>query len=252
MCLILFAWKMNPRYPFILAANRDEFLQRPTAASHWWEDKPGLLAGKDLQAGGTWMGITRSGRFSALTNVRDNRQQRESFRSRGELPLSYLGTSLTNADYSAQLQTNEQHYRGYNLLFGSFDQLYFSSNRDAPTRQIEAGVHGLSNATLNSPWPKVTHGKKHLEQLASAELIDPDDLFKLLGNKTIAGDDELPETGVGLELERMLSPICISSPEYGTRTSSVLLLDSDGNISLYEKDRAPKESPIRSFHFSIS
>jgi len=252
MCLILFAYQSHSQYPLIVAANRDEYYRRPALAGHWWPTHPDLLAGKDLGQGGTWMGITRRGRFAALTNVRETGIQGKAFRSRGEIPLNYLEETSSLKHFARQLSHTANLYRGYNLLFGGLDNLCYFSNRTNGLQEISPGVHGLSNATLNTPWPKVSRGIARLREA----LLEPEPgietIFSILESRDIAGDDELPDTGVGIELERLLAPAFIESPEYGTRCSQVLTIDKDNKVTLHEKQRAPIRGPLITHRFKIT
>lgn len=252
MCLILFAYKIHPNYPLVLAANRDEYYHRPTREAQWWPEAPHLLAGQDLEGGGTWMGITRGGRIAAVTNVREGLPVPGEYRSRGFLPLDYLNHQGDDSSFSARVHDSKDSYRGYNLLFGSIAQLHYYSNRREDLAPLKAGIYGLSNAALDDPWPKVKLGKDRLKQALSCPHPDPDKLFALLADESIAADSELPQTGVSRELERLLSATLIRGENYGTRSSSVLMIDKEGQVTLLEKDRAPKGGPAREFQFSIS
>lgn len=252
MCLILFAYQSHTQYPLIVAANRDEYYRRPALASHWWSTHPELLAGKDLSQGGTWLGITRQGQFAALTNVREATIQGKTYRSRGEIPLSYLGESPSPTSFTQQLSETAGHYRGYNLLFGGLDKLCYFSNRTTCLQEIPPGVHGLSNATLNTPWPKVSNGVAQLHQAIREPEPNVETIFGILESRAIAEDDQLPDTGIGIELERMLAPAFIQSPEYGTRSSLVLTIDKDNQVTFHEKQRAPVRSPLITHRFKIA
>jgi len=251
MCLILFAYNIHPEYPLVLAANRDEFYRRQSLPAHWWQDHPDILAGKDLDGGGTWMGISRSGRLAAVTNVREGVPREGTYRSRGELPLTCLNNTTVEDRLTDLLMSVKDAYRGFNLLFGTLKKLYFFSNRNNTVQQLEPGIHGLSNASLNTPWPKVRQGKEQLALLLNQPVPDVQALFDLLADDRTVPDHHLPETGVDLEWERLLSAIHIRSEDYGTRSSSVLMIDAQGNASLHEKERAPREGPIKQFHFKI-
>ncbi len=252
MCLILFAYQSHSRYPLIVAANRDEEYQRPALASHWWQENPDLLAGKDLSQGGTWLGVTRQGRFAALTNVREATAKAKTVRSRGELPLAYLDQAPSPLDFSRQLLHTADTYRGYNLLFGGPDSLYYFSNRSAGLEAIPPGVHGLSNAALNTPWPKVRQGVARLRRVIQAADPPPEEIFRILESRDIADDDQLPDTGVGIDLERLLAPAFIQSSAYGTRSSQVLLFGRDQRVTLHEKQRAPQRSPLITHQFELT
>lgn len=252
MCLILFAYKVNPAYPLILAANRDEYYHRPALSAHWWPEKPYLLAGKDLVGGGTWMGITATGRIAAVTNVREPQVQHDStLCSRGMLPLDYLGSRVHDGEFVCGLHESRSRYRGYNLIFGSQDGLFYYSNRQSTVRRLEPGIYGLSNAELDTPWPKVRQGKTLLATAVATAEPEAETLLDLLSDASTARDCELPRTGVSLEQERLLSATLIRGDQYGTRSSSVLLIDNHRQATLVEKERAPEEGPVNRFRFSI-
>ena len=234
MCLLLFAYKTHPDYRLILAANRDEFHRRPTDAAQWWNDAPNIFAGRDLEKSGTWMGATRDGKFAALTNFRDPAQRKSNAPSRGLLVSDYLRGKLAPADYLAQLSSNAEQYEAFNLFLGDKNSLWFFSSRDKQPHELKPGVYGLSNATLDEPWPKVTHGKQALNKIL-VENVNENELFSLLADRTIYHDDHLPQTGVPLEWERRLSATFIVSPEYGTRCSTLLLIGKDGRMEMIER-----------------
>ncbi|MBY0146408.1 NRDE family protein [Neobacillus niacini] len=226
MCLILFAYKVHPKYKLMVAANRDEFYQRPTAPAHFWEDDSEILAGRDLEKMGTWMGITKSGRFAALTNYRDPQEATEGKRSRGELVANALQYKGEIKEYMQSLVNNKDLYPGYNLLAGDGDELYYYSNVGQELKKITPGIYGVSNHLLNTEWPKVQAGKEGLAVILKSEhedYIEP--LLTLLQKADQAPDEKLPQTGVSLEWERMLSPMFIKSGDYGTRSSTVLLME---------------------------
>jgi uncharacterized protein with NRDE domain len=237
MCLIIFAWKVIPGMPLIAAANRDEFYQRPASAAGWWEDRPDIYAGRDLQAGGTWLGVTRSGRFAALTNVRAPAEKNDTAPTRGHLVSNYLSGNMTPAQYIEDLRPGAHVYNGFNLLVGDHDNLLWYSNRgDADPRNGQAlgyGVYGLSNALLDTPWPKVTRAKAQFASLL-CQGAPEETFFELLSDSTRANDCRLPSTGVSLELERMPSSIFICSPDYGTRASTVVRIPIVGEPVLTE------------------
>jgi uncharacterized protein with NRDE domain len=231
MCLILFAWRVDPRYPLIVAGNRDEFFKRPTTVADFWIEAPEVLAGRDLEADGTWMGVTRRGRFSALTNYRDPKQMHTNRPSRGKLVADFLTGSQSPEAYLQQNESYGQCCNGYNLLVGDRTSLWWSSNVSQERHALQPGIYGVSNHLLDSPWPKVGAGRTALET-AITKLPDTSGVFDLLTDTTIHADDALPDTGVGLEWERMLSAAFIrippTSPSYGTRSSTVLLIDAEG------------------------
>jgi len=235
MCLVVLAYNIHPKYKFIFAANRDEFFNRPTEQADFWKDNPELLAGKDLQAGGTWMGITKSGRFAAITNFRDLKNIKDNAPSRGLLTSHFLVGDQSAEEYYNSLKDNLVNYNGFNLILGEVDNLYYFSTHTEDLQKLEPGIYGLSNATLDAPWPKVEKSKRVLEKIIKQDEIHPWELISLLGDTLKAKDEELPDTGVELELERTLSPIFIQSPSYGTRCSTALLIDNKYNVRFAEK-----------------
>jgi len=227
MCLILFAYKVHPVYQLIVAANRDEFLGRPTAPVHYWEDSPDILAGRDLEKMGTWMGITTIGRFAALTNYRDPKEITEGKRSRGELVADALKYKDNIKDYMIGLTGKKDLYPGYNLLAGDGTDLYYYSNKGQGFLKIEPGIYGVSNHLLNTPWPKVQKGKEAMSNIINGERDElVERLLGILQNSDQAPDELLPNTGVSLEWERKLSPLFIKSDNYGTRSSTVMLMSN--------------------------
>lgn len=239
MCLILFAYRCHPEYPLILAANRDEYYQRDTRAAHWWPGRPELLAGKDLEAGGTWLGITREGRIAALTNVREPHLTAPASCSRGLLTRRYLEEEIESKRFCGLLQETWDQYRGYNLIFGDIGSLHFFSNRGNKPRRLTPGIYGLSNAQLDTPWPKVQKGKELLRKQLAKPWQETSELLDILAATEVAEDSQLPSTGVGLELERRLSAIRIIGPDYGTRCSTALVIDRQGQVRFHEKPLAP-------------
>jgi uncharacterized protein with NRDE domain len=243
MCLILIAWHAHPDYPLVVAANRDEFFARPTAAAGFWVDAPSVLAGRDLEAGGTWMGITRTGRFAALTNFRDPAQHRPDAPSRGHLVADFLRGTDAPAAYLERIAPIARRCNGFNLLLSDGESLWWSaSTGDAQLRVklLTPGVYGVSNHLLDTPWPKVDAGKT---ALAAAITRLPDDLglFELLTNEAIHPDEELPETGVGLEWERLLSSAFVKGENhgYGTCCSTVAWFGADGSFVFDEQSWLP-------------
>ena len=250
MCLILFSYQTHPHFPLILAANRDEFYERPTERAHWWEDSPRLLAGKDLKAGGTWMGVHQSGKIAALTNIRDlSKPQKENAPSRGEIVTNFLLGVQSPEAFVQDLGRVGDAYNGFNLLAGYVDDLYWYSNESLAYKKVSPGIHGLSNHLLDTPWPKVEKGKAALTELVDRE-IDIEALFHMLYDQEIAPDAQLPATGVSLEWERVLSAMHIRSEGYGTRVSTVILVDKQGKVYFEERAFVPKgESLVFSLHF---
>ncbi len=244
MCLIIFAYDWHPRYKLVLTANRDEFCQRPTQAASFWPERPELLAGKDLEHGGTWMGITKRGYWAALTNYRDPSQHLHTAPSRGLLVQDYLLAEPEPQEYLLGLLGTAKNYNGYNLLAGNVDSLYYFSNQESQVRKIPPGIHGLSNSLLDVSWPKVNRGKINLKACLQSDQIEVDDLFALMADKHQPKDHELPQTGVSLEWERMLSPMFIQGDKYGTRSTTVLLVDRHQKVQFWEKSFNQGDSKV--------
>lgn len=236
MCLINLHLKGHPIYKFILAANRDEAYDRPTKEAHFWQDNPNLLAGRDLRLMGTWMGITKNGRFAALTNYRDPLRIQDDKRSRGEIIQNYLISSIDPEMYIKLIHQDREEYNGFNLLVGNIDELFYYSNISTDSHKLDPGTHSVSNHLLNTPWPKVKTAKQQLaDYVRTKENIQAEELFKILANNEEAPVDQLPNTGVGKELEAKLSSIFIRTPHYGTRSSTVLLVDHHNHVTFMER-----------------
>jgi uncharacterized protein with NRDE domain len=236
MCLIVFAWRPGHAHPLIVAANRDEFYARPTLPLTQWPEAPQVYAGRDLEAGGTWLGVGAGGRFAALTNIR-NPHQPPARRSRGELVARFLSGEIPVDDYLADVVGRSIEYAGFNLLVGTANELWhYNALESAPVR-LAAGVYGLSNAGLDTPWPKVLKAKAAL-----SEVLDdpqPQALLALLNDPQTAPFAELPDTGVGLATESLLSSVFIASPTYGTRASTALIVHADGSRHIVERSFGP-------------
>ena len=239
MCLIFLSWRRHPAYPLVVAANRDEFYARPTAPAAYWEDAPGLLAGRDLEGGGTWLGVTRGGRFAALTNYRRGAGQVANAPTRGRLVSDFLTSDSRPADYLEALVEKSPAYNGFNLLVGDAESLCWFSTHGGQPLMLDNGIYAVSNELLDTPWPKVVRGKKIFEDLLEAKHIDTSAIFDLLADRQTAEDAALPDTGIGLARERTLSPIFISSGDYGTRSSTVLLAGADGKVAFHERSYDP-------------
>ncbi|MBN1627852.1 MAG: NRDE family protein [Deltaproteobacteria bacterium] len=236
MCLMLFAFRIHHDYRFIFAGNRDEFYDRPTLQAAFREEDPGMLAGKDLQGGGTWFGVTREGRFAGLTNYRDPKSLKKDAPSRGMLVSRFLTGSQSPSAYIDSMKKDAHIYNGFNLILGNRDELSWYSNRGDDERRLGPGMYGLSNHLLDTPWPKVKRGKAEFTRLISeTDMPGPGAFFSLLEDRTQADDNELPDTGVGLERERMLSAVFVSSPDYGTCSSTLLLIGSDDHVTFMER-----------------
>ena len=242
MCLILIAWQTHPDYPLIVAANRDEFFARPSAAAAFWPEAPEVFAGRDLEAGGTWLGITRKHRFAALTNFREARRPSADAPSRGMLTADFLTGNQGLDDYLAQVAGRAAAFNGFNLLLGDGKRLAYLSNRhpDSPTPTfLEPGIYGLSNHLLDTPWPKLTVAKNAFAK-ALAGLPDTRAFFDLLADDEIVPDEHLPNTGVPPHWERLLSAIFVKSPDYGTRASTALCVHHSGRTVFEERQFGPQ------------
>jgi len=227
MCLVLVVWRVHPRYPCLIAANRDEFHARPTARAEWWPDHPQILAGRDLEAGGTWLGVTRTGRFAALTNYRDPEQLRAAAPSRGALVTSMLESGASVAEGLTYLRRVGADYNGFNLIFSDGERLGIYESARGSGRELGPGIYGLSNHLLDTPWPKVQNAKTRLEA-ALLGLTDTAPLLDLLRDDRPASDAQLPRTGVSLEWERLLSSAFVRAPDYGTRCSTIIRIERQG------------------------
>lgn len=250
MCLIALAWRADPDYPLIVAANRDEFRARAVAPVDWWPDG-GILAGRDLEAGGTWMGVSHAGRFAAVTNLRQRGAHRAAARSRGLLVTDFLRSAAPVADFLAELAAHAADYSGFNLVVFDGAELGYLGSQDGAGRAITPGVHGLANAALDEPWPKVERARAGMAAALGAPTPDAA-LFGVLADPAPAPDAALPDTGVGVELERRLSAPLITGPDYGTRASTVLTLSRRGAITYEERslDAAGAVQARRRFEFA--
>lgn len=251
MCLILFAYNVHPSYRLILAANRDEFYDRPSMPADFWSKRPQVLAGLDLKEKGTWLGVTKEGKFAAITNYRDPASWKDQAPSRGKLVSRFL-TGHSGADqYLKKISAQASQYNGFNLLLGDADELFVYSNRGEAQR-LSAGIYGLSNRLLDTPWPKVTRGKKLLKAALTKKGKELEEaLFTMLGDRHVPPDSQLPETGVELEWERILSPMFIASPVYGTRSSTILLIAKNRRVKFIEKVYNGKPEPWVTSRFSF-
>lgn len=251
MCLIAFAIDAHEEYPFILIANRDEFYKRPTSAAHEWDDLK-IIAGRDLQAGGTWMGLTRKGKFAAVTNYRDPNNIRADATSRGEIPTKFLSSDDSANDYVRKISSNGMAYNGFNLLASDLHEMHHFSNYEGVHNVTKSGIHGLSNALLDSPWPKVEKIKARLASTIASD-FSTDDLLDILGDQGLADDEALPQTGIPTEWEKALSAVCIRTEEYGTCCSTIVLRDRNDHLTFVEKtyevgNRIPA---LKNFSFKI-
>ncbi len=239
MCLIFFSYNLRTDYRLILAANRDEYYERPTQPLDFWDDVPHILAGRDLRGKGTWMGITRTGRWAAITNFRDPASLKNDAPSRGLLVSDFLIGKASPKAYLEHIKSIGHRYNGFNLLVGDASAICYYSNRGKGVQRMNPGLYGLSNHLIDTPWPKVKKGKADIEIPFAKKEIHSEDIFKVLGNKDHPPDDTLPDTGMGLTWERILSPLFVTSDIYGTRSSSVLLMEKTGKITFWERTFIP-------------
>jgi uncharacterized protein with NRDE domain len=254
MCLIVFALDCHPDYRLILGANRDEYRDRSTEQAGFWADAPHVLAGRDKQAGGTWLGVTTSGKLAAVTNYRDPRQQVGDPPSRGRLVSGFLQNPLvTSKKFQSILNRDGQLYDGFNLLYGTSTGLHYFTNRGGSSGPITPGIHGLSNHLLDTRWPKVTVAKSRLEAIVLSTQVDPEQIFAALADPAPFADGLLPDTGVGPERERLLSPIFIADDGYGTRSTTVLLIGRNGHVTFIERtyDHTRSTSTTQRYSFLI-
>lgn len=233
MCLVVMAFGVDPEYPLIVAGNRDEFHARPTRDANWWPDKPDVLGGRDLQAGGAWLGLHRSGRFATVTNFRDADQPSARLRSRGELVTNFLDSRLSPADY---LQTIDgEAYAGFNLLVADATRLAYLSNRGAGLRELQPGIYGLSNATLDTPWEKVERSKSALAELIATNATNETELMRLLDDRKKGPASEVKSDRLPFATAHAITAPFIVMPEYGTRCSTVVRARPDGSWTFLER-----------------
>lgn len=236
MCLIFLSLNNHPNYKLIIAANRDEFYTRKTAPAHYWADYPNILGGRDLEASGTWMAMNKNGKISLITNYRDPANINPHAPSRGQLVSDFLINGEKPKVYLDNLSNQAALYNGFNLLSGNPDELWYLSNYQQGVKRLESGIYGLSNHLLDTPWPKVSRGKNKFEAILRNSIISPDSLFELLYDEQRAEDQFLPDTGIGIERERALSSMFIKINGYGTRCSTVVLIDRENNVLYAERD----------------
>ncbi len=234
MCLILIAHHFTEQTPLLVLANRDEYYDRPATAAAPWDECRELIAGRDLASGGSWFGA-RGLRWASVTNVREGIEHRHSHRSRGWLVRDYLLSNLSAQEYLAKIADQTAEHAGFNLLLGHDQELWYCSNRGPVAERLKPGIYGLSNHLIDTPWPKVKHGKAALHALMSSPQIDLNQGFAILADTTLADDAKLPDTGIPLEWERTLSATFISAQNYGTRCSTLLMRTIGGSHSLIER-----------------
>jgi len=253
MCLLTFSWKKHADYRLILLANRDEFYERKTQKADFWEENPAILAGKDLEAGGTWLGIHQNGNFTALTNYRNLKNLKTNAPSRGKLPLDWLESTDTAPHYLEKIQATASTYNGFNLLIGNLENLYYFSNYQNQIRPLEAGIYGLSNHLLDTDWFKVQKLKQNFSESIDKG-VDIDVFFSLLKDTQFPPDQQVQQTGLSFEMEKMLSPIFLKNPKYGTCCSTVLTIDYNNEVNFVERNyNAENEDFIeKKFNFRLS
>jgi uncharacterized protein with NRDE domain len=240
MCLILFAHRAHPAFPLVLAANRDEFFARPTLPAAPWTESSDVVGGRDLDKGGSWLAVSAAGRLAAVTNFRDGARRKTGTQSRGLLVKDFVLDGQPPLPFLESIHAAREAYDGFNLLLAVQGSLYHYANVSGVISEVTPGVHGLSNDLLDTPWPKVERGKSQLERLL-AEPRDAlvDGLFRILQDTHVPADEALPSTGVSLEWERLLASAFISTSAYGTRASTVLLVDNAGAVTFIERNFAP-------------
>lgn len=253
MCLIFISFHYHPRYKLIVAGNRDEFYARKTAAANYWKDYPQILGGRDLEAGGTWLGMSTSGKISMLTNYRDPKNINPAAPSRGQLVSDYLKSPITAEAYMQLIERDGKKYNGFNLIVGSAEEMFYYSNyRDGITK-FQPGFYGISNHLLDTPWPKVLLGKERIAPALNYNDVDPEQLFEILYDDHVAPDDKLPDTGLPLERERALSSMFIKTSNYGSRCSTVVLVDKSNEVLFSERvyDLETFKYQTNTFKFTI-
>ncbi|MGH8495459.1 MAG: NRDE family protein [Gammaproteobacteria bacterium] len=251
MCLLVFALDAHPRYRLVFAGNRDEYHSRPTDPAGWWRDQPDVLGGRDLEAGGTWLAVSRGGRFGVVTNYRELTDAGPAARSRGALVADFAGSRATPAEFGAALAVNAHLYAGYSLILGDRDGLHYFSNRAPSLSPLDRGVHGLSNERLNTPWPKLERTRRRFEDLLASGEPEPDTLLGMLADRQPAADGDRPDTGLDPALERLLSAPFVVSPSYGTRSSTVVLVDRADSVRFKERRFGPDGESIGASEFEF-
>lgn len=252
MCLIIFAYKSHPEYSLILLANRDEFYDRPSNPMQFWDSEPSILAGQDGMQGGTWLGLNKDGKFAAVTNFRDGLNVKPNAKSRGYLTRDYLQMDLSAVDYLQSIEPMQNRFGEYNLLLGDTTGLYYQSNRDGNAKKLSAGIYGISNALLNSPWPKLLQARMELCEQIKQKHIDINKLEAIMTDEATAEDNQLPDTNISYEFEKLLSSIFIKSENYGTRVTTLLLQKRNGETMMIEQSHEPGyEKERQEFHLQV-
>ena len=228
MCLIFISYNQHKEFPFVAIANRDEFYDRPADQIKHWQDNPEIIGGKDLTGGGTWMGVTTTGHFAMLTNYRDMANIKSNAPTRGKLVSNYLKGKFDPANYLQALNLTAANYNGYNIILGTFNDPWYYSNQNNKIYRLGTGSYGLSNALIDTPWPKLSSGKERFNQILSHDNFDDAELFDFMLNKELADDKHLPETGIGYAKEKQLSSRFILMDGYGTRNTTLIKVDRQG------------------------
>lgn len=249
MCILFLAINQHSKYPLVICANRDEFYQRPTSAAHFWPEATSILAGKDLQAGGSWLGVNRQGYFAAITNIRSASKPSSGKRSRGELvTMALQSDSIISMSW---LKQNGEQYNPFNIVYGPLDKLVCYNSVTKKHISLADGFHAVSNGELDDIWPKMAKGEKQLETIINLEQpIEPEQLFSILKDQQKAADELLPNTGIPFEWERLLSSIFINSPDYGTRSSCLLLLEKNSLVEFIERQYNEQGEVLGQLSFS--
>lgn len=252
MCLIVLGIGQHPDFPLVLAANRDEFHSRPTKQAHWWPDKSGIVGGRDLQAGGSWLALHRNGRFATVTNFRDAQPPSAGHRSRGHLVTGFLESDLGPHAYLETI--DEQAYAGFNLIVGTSGEIAYLSNREDGTRALGAGIFGLSNALLDGPWYKVERSKEKLAALLAEGRVDETSLMRLMDDRGKAPVGEVETGRLPFDKAHSITAPFIVMPDYGTRCTTIVLADRDGNWHLVERrfDAQGRKTGESRFSFAAS
>ncbi len=240
MCLIFISINDHPKYKLIVAANRDEFYARNTAAVSVWLDHPDVIGGRDLEAQGTWMAMTKGGKIGMVTNYRDLKNLKLNAPTRGLLVTDFLFNGYKAEPYLKDVDLKASQYNGFSLLVGSIDELYYYSNYQSRIIKLTQGFYGLSNHLLDTPWPKVKRGKEKMASVLTSHDFGSSALFEVLRDEKIAPDNQLPNTGLDIERERAVSAMFIKSPNYGSRCSTVVLVDKENNVSYSERVYNPE------------
>lgn len=258
MCILFIAVDQHPRYPLIIAANRDEYHARPSEPMRHWPDQPGILAGRDRRAGGTWFGVNQAGRIAAVANHRfagaagGRARWPAQNRSRGELTARFLRNSETTADYDEFLRRDHRDFSPFNLIYGEAGRLHCFSSASPIGRPLGSGFHSISNGAPDDPWPKMSRGVSLLkDRILSGREIHSEDLARMMKNQTTADDHLLPRTGLSRDREKHLSSIFITGEHYGTRTTTLLLGNGDG-FDLYEYNYGADGAESDSRHYSLA